>query len=141
MLTQVSQSALSEEICSCVIKLIDEIESFDLKDTGDSFSDIQCDLVYKDRSVLPTEKNVLLGGSVLKNTERAVCLVFAVGNKTKQRKSTYKARKGKSIFEKKMDHILLLVFFLYIVLLIATTIVSALDVSSSAPYAGAGEVI
>ncbi|KAI4293224.1 phospholipid-translocating ATPase [Pancytospora philotis] len=134
--------------CPCFMHAGGCVKAFTLEDTGDTFSDFCCRLELDGKSrgdaasgsakepcglvsdanedcVVAASKNVMLRGSLLRNTDLAVCLVVAVGPNTKQGKSSLQIRKGKSLFEKKMDHILLIVAVIYAVMLISTTAVGA----------------
>jgi len=114
------------KICDCYLKVKDNLKCFEIKDSSDSFNDFRCQFQFYDgngelKDVLATDKNILFRGSILKTTISTICLVLAVGEETKQFKSTNQVRKGKSIFEKKMDYSLIYIALIYIVILGTTT--------------------
>ncbi|KAI5169771.1 phospholipid-translocating ATPase [Pancytospora epiphaga] len=120
----------NENVCTGFEEIRAKIKSFGVKDTGDTFLDFHCSVDVEDAekgksTYVGDEKNILLRGSILRNTRYIFGLVVAVGQNTKQCKSCPGTRKGKSLFEKEMDHILLIIAFIYLVMLISTTIIGA----------------
>lgn len=128
-----------DAVCACFMHARGSVDSYVLRDTGESLSEFCCELGLRrsaDCGAEPTTsldameatasaRNVLLRGSLLRNIDLAVCLVVAVGAGTKQGRSCLRLRKGKSIFEKKMDYILLIIAGIYAVMLVSTTAVGA----------------
>ncbi|KAI5149374.1 phospholipid-transporting ATPase [Enteropsectra breve] len=116
------------KMCECFERVRDSVESFKVEDTGDSFSDFDCELRLKrnensNGNIAANDKNAVLRGSILKNTEWAIFLVVAVGKETKQCKSVNRARKGRSLFDKRMDFMLLIIATIYFIMLACTTAV------------------
>ncbi|KAM0680583.1 hypothetical protein GINT2_001271 [Glugoides intestinalis] len=118
------QPAVTEPICKCCMYFFKNIRSFELKDTGDSFNNFECDFNISGKLKIATEKNVLLRGSILKNTMDSLCIVASVGSETKQSKSFYKSKKTKTLFDEKMNFILIVVLVLYALMLSITTLFS-----------------
>lgn len=109
-----------ELICNCCAYFFKNIDSFDLKDTGDSFNEFECDFFVEKGLVLASNKHALLRGSILKNIEQALAIVVGVGSQTKQSKSLCKAKKTKKLFDGRMNFILVVVLLLYATLLLIT---------------------
>lgn len=112
----------AQNLCSCVSSLHSSTGQIKLKDTGDSFGDFHCEVDINGHNHIATERNALLRGTILRNTDRVICIVVGVGQNTKQGIGVSKVRKKKSIFEKRMDYLLLLVAILYVIILSATTL-------------------
>lgn len=117
-------------ICSCAEYFVENLRSFELKDTGDSYNDFECDINFKGHLLIANEKNALLRGSILKNTENCLCLVVGIGEETKQAKGLYKSKKGKTLFDARMNSILAIVLLLYALVMIATLMLGAMFLSS-----------
>lgn len=117
--------------CRVVRDFTENVRSFRVEDTGDTFSEFHCSVEMVGDDIAVNEKNVLLRGSILRNTDTALCLVVAIGSETKQYRSVAKARKGKSLFEKKMDSILLIIALIYAVMLVSTTAVGVYSVCTN----------
>ncbi|ELA41505.1 HAD ATPase, P-type, family IC [Vittaforma corneae ATCC 50505] len=122
----IDASDKSLELCGCCEYFFRNINSFELKDTGDSFNEFECDFNIEGKLLIANIKNVLLRGSILKNTENALCLVVGVGSDTKQSKSMYKSKKSKTLFDQRMNLILIAVLMLYAFMLVITSIVGSL---------------
>lgn len=122
---------LDDSSSPCFEHFFKKIKSFDLKDTGDSFEDFECDLNIDDRLVITNEKNVILRGSKLKNTELCLGLVVGVGMDTKVMKSLNKNKRTKTIFDTKMNFIFGNVLILYFFMMIMTMIFGMVFVGSN----------
>lgn len=112
-------------LCTCTWCFNGKINSFSLKDTGDSFNDFECDIDFNGKLIIATEKNAILRGSIIKNTEIALALVVGVGDETKQSKCELKVRKVKTLLDDRMDYFLKLIVILYVIIMITTLIVGA----------------
>lgn len=119
------------EPCSCAENYFLNIKSFELKDTGDSFNEFECDFDLDGKLVIANTKNTLLRGSILKNTENALCFVVGVGDQTKQSKSVHKNKKSKTLFDNCTNRILIVVLLLYAAILIITSLVGSIFLISN----------
>ncbi|KAL6121753.1 P-type ATPase [Nucleospora cyclopteri] len=115
------------DLCDCSKHFLEKIKKFRTKNTGETFNDFFCKVVLQSRSDLTGSniltadaKNVLLKGSVIKNTPLILCLAVSVGKNTKMAKSISTHRKNKSIFEKKTENVLIIIFGIYALMLIST---------------------
>lgn len=115
----------------CFEHFFKKIHSFDLKDTDDSFDNFECDLNIDGKLVIANEKNVILRGSKLKNTEICLGLVVGVGMNTKLMKSLDKTKRSKTIFDGRMNFILGIVLILYAIMMILTMIFGVVFLASN----------
>ncbi|ORD94357.1 P-type ATPase, partial [Enterospora canceri] len=109
----------------CVTRMGNEIKTFELEDTGETFTEYFCKIGIKSENGewnhrYANIKNTILRGSVLKNTKFALCLVTAVGYSTKMSKSVKKTAKGKSTFEKRTETIIYSIFLIYFFMWLTT---------------------
>lgn len=114
------------KLCPCNEYFFSKLESFDLKDTASSNNEFECNFKIDGGISIANTRNVLLRGSILKNTEDCLCFVVAVGNDTKQSKGMYRCKKSKALFDERMNAILIVVLTLYGILMIITGIVGGL---------------
>lgn len=118
-----NEEAPQYSICPCAEYFMHNLRSFDLKDTGDIYNEFECNINFRGDLIIANEKNVLLRGSIVKNTENALCLVVGVGEETKQAKSIHKSKKNKTLFDSRMNEILSIVLVLYAIMMISTGVV------------------
>lgn len=104
----------------CYEHFFNKIHSFNLKDTGDSFDDFECDLNIDGKLAIANEKNVILRGSTLKNTETCLGLVVGVGMNTKLIKSLDKSKRTKTLFDSRMNFVLGISLAVYFFMMITT---------------------
>lgn len=129
-------------LCQCLEHYFKNNMSFDLKETGDSFNDFECDFNINGRLVIANERNALLRGSILKNTVKSLCLVVGVGSDTKQSKSLYKSKKSRTLFDSRMNFILIVVLLIYAVMLGITMAVGSVFIinNQESPYLGISSI-
>ncbi|KAM0671598.1 P-type ATPase [Ordospora colligata] len=112
-------------ICECDMYYINSIAGFVVEDTGDLFDKFECQVDIGGRNVLYNEKNVLLRGSRVKNTECVLGMIVSVGRQTKLGKSHIKAKPKISLFEKSLSSFIYGVFLVYLIVLILTSVLGA----------------
>ncbi|KAH9411241.1 phospholipid-translocating P-type ATPase [Ordospora pajunii] len=112
-------------ICDCDMYYIDKIAGFVVEDTGDLFDNFECQLDIYGTKVLYNEKNVLLRGSRVKNTESVFGMIVSVGRQTKLGKSHIKAKPKISLFERSLGSFIYGVFLVYLAVLILTSVLGA----------------
>lgn len=113
------------EICACDKFYIENTQDYAVEDTGDVFSKFECLLVVDGENVLCNEKNVLLRGSRVKNTEYVLGLVVCVGKQTKLGRSHFKSKMKMSLFERNLGYVIFGIFVIYLVILAVTAILGA----------------
>lgn len=112
-------------ICSCDRYYIENTSGFSVEDTGDLFTKFECSVRIDRGDVLCNEKNVLLRGSRIKNTEYVLGIVVCVGGQTKLGRSHLKAKIKVSLFERKLGYFIFGVFVIYLVILTLTAMLGA----------------
>lgn len=122
-----------ESQCQCMKNEIKKIRGYQINKTEDSFTEYHCKLIYMDHtSIICTIKNVLLKGSILKNTTSILCLAVAVGSKAKISRSVKTTSKGRSMFEKRINSLIFGIFVIYMFMLLTTILYSMFNQSISA---------
>lgn len=120
-----TNNIVSSSICDECIDRIN-LEKWNVKESGDSFDEFECMITLKDLGeFFVGPKNVLLRGSIVRNTEYVVSGVVAVGDKTKQARSMEFGRTATSVFRRRLDEMLLIIGVLYCVMLCGTIICGA----------------
>lgn len=119
------------ENCPCFEHFVENLHSFELKDTGDNYNDFECDINFEGRLLIANERNALLRGSILRNTESCICLVVGVGKETKQARSLYRSKKGKTLFDARMDTMLGTVLLLYALMMAVTIVFGAIFLTAN----------
>lgn len=110
-------------VCPCVGEIIQNTKDFELVDTGDVFTTFECKVKYKSNYLIANEKNSILRGSILKNTESALCLVVGVGNNTKQTKSIQRSKNTSALYDERLNTMFKLVLVLYALMMGVTVFV------------------
>ncbi|KMV65987.1 P-type ATPase [Encephalitozoon cuniculi EcunIII-L] len=112
-------------LCSCDRYYMDRTSDFTVEDTGDLFNKFECQINIDGENILCNEKNVLLRGSRIKNTECVLGMVVCVGKQTKLGKSHFKAKVKISLFEKSVGDFIFGIFMIYLGILAATSVLGA----------------
>lgn len=112
-------------VCGCDGYYIDKTSSFTVEDTGELFNKFECLVCIDGQNVLYNEKNVLLRGSRVKNTEYVLGMVVCVGRQTKLGKSHFKAKVKISLFERSLGDFIFGIFMIYLGILMLTSILGA----------------
>ncbi|ADM11693.1 phospholipid-translocating P-type ATPase [Encephalitozoon intestinalis ATCC 50506] len=113
------------DICSCDKYYMDSISEFYVEDTGDLLNKFECQVTIGGENTLCNEKNVLLRGSRVRNTERVLGIVVSVGKQTKLGKSHFKVKMKISLFEKRIGDFIFGIFMIYLGILAVTSILGA----------------
>ncbi|KAM0676876.1 Phospholipid-transporting ATPase IA [Binucleata daphniae] len=114
------------KLSKCDIARLENIETFQVQETGELLNDIKCVLNTKKQKSVQTDKNVLLKGSKLKNTHRVLGLVVSVGTDTKQSKNLSIQEMGMSLFSKRLNKSLAFIFIGYFIVLFILSILTSL---------------
>ncbi|AFN83180.1 phospholipid-translocating P-type ATPase [Encephalitozoon romaleae SJ-2008] len=112
-------------VCSCDKYYMKNTSEFIVEDTGDLFNKFECQVSIEGKNILCNEKNVLLRGSRIKNTERVLAMVVCVGKQTKLGKSHFKAKVKISLFEKSIGDFIFGIFMIYLGILTLTSVLGA----------------
>ncbi|KAL0265429.1 UNVERIFIED_CONTAM: hypothetical protein PYX00_010819 [Menopon gallinae] len=112
-------------ICGCDMQLIGAIGSFTVFDTGEVLSEFECQIATSNENIMQYERNVLLRGSRLRNTEQIFGLVVSVGEKTKLSMSSRRARTKMSAFERRLFRKIFYVFLIYFTILVISSLLGA----------------
>lgn len=124
--SRVVENKFIEKIENCDKEIISKIQSFEIHKTGDVLNDTQCIVYTADDSFYHSDKNILLKGSKLKNTVYVIGLVICVGTDTKQAKNQCVGGLRVSLFEKRVNKSLCLIFVAYFFILFFTSMMGSL---------------
>lgn len=112
--------------CQFDKELIKSINNYKVADTGDLLDKFECMLSCNEENFLCNEKNVLLRGSKIKNTNSVLAFVASVGQNTKIGKSQLKPNKRNSLFEKELSIFITGIFVIYLVIMILSSMFGSL---------------
>lgn len=112
-------------ICDCDLQLMRAISGFTVFDTGEVLSEFECQLAASGENIMQYERNVLLRGSRLRNTEQIFGLVVSVGEKTKLSMSSRRSRTKMSAFERRLFRKIFYVFLIYFFILVISSLLGA----------------
>lgn len=141
--SDITQCILSTE---CIKDMYETITEYTIKDTGETFAEYHAKVkrtVKRETNNtnnsnstnhdIANVKNVLLRGSILKNTSAVVVLVLAVGKNTKMSMSTKNNFVRRSSFETLTNNIIYFILVIYVLIFITTTLYAMFNNTVSAP--------
>ncbi|OQS54230.1 Atp11c [Ecytonucleospora hepatopenaei] len=145
--------------CICIKSMYENITEYNIKDTGETFTEYHAKIFFNDlkdelkenkynrvnrnnaqavandviKSKYASIKNVLLRGSVVKNTSAVAVLSLSVGEETKMSRSLKKLPTGKSSFASKTDSVIYIILYIYLIMFLSTILYAMFNTSISTP--------
>lgn len=117
-------------LCECDKKILKDLDSIDISPGGSEFKDISALVKIDSRSMLQSEKNIILRGTHIRSTTMLLGLVIAVGEDTKIAKNQHKSGLKRSKFERKVERKMFYIFLLYFVTLFISCVILTLNLRS-----------